>query len=48
MRGRSVFQSAEDPDAMVEASMEYGDNEGYVNEGYERLDELVARLTPVA
>jgi uncharacterized protein YndB with AHSA1/START domain len=42
LRGHSVFQSVEDRDAMVEAGMEGG-----MKEGYERLDELVGRLTPV-
>jgi uncharacterized protein YndB with AHSA1/START domain len=42
-RGRSVFESVEDRDAMVQSGMEQG-----MNEGYERLDELVARLVPVA
>jgi len=41
-RGRSVFESVEDRDAMVQGGMEEG-----MNEGYERLDELVARLVPV-
>jgi uncharacterized protein YndB with AHSA1/START domain len=35
----SVYQSIEDRDGMVEAGMSQG-----VNEGYERLDELLARL----
>ncbi len=35
----AVFQSVEDRDAMVESGMESG-----VNEGYERLDEMLARL----
>jgi len=39
---RSVFQSVEDRDAMIQNGMEYG-----VNDGYDRLDELVARLVPV-
>jgi uncharacterized protein YndB with AHSA1/START domain len=38
-RGRSVFQSVEDRDAMFQAGMADG-----TNEGYERLDELLARL----
>lgn len=42
IRGHSTFQSVEDRDAMVESGMEIG-----VREGYERLDELVARLAPV-
>lgn len=42
IRGHSTFQSVEDRDAMVEAGMEVG-----IREGYERLDELVARLAPV-
>ncbi len=39
IRNHSVYQSVADRDAMVEASMADG-----VNEGYERLDELIARL----
>ena len=39
VRLNDVFQSVEDRDAMVESGMEDG-----VNEGYERLDELLARL----
>ena len=39
----SVYQSVEARDAMVESGMESG-----LNEGYERLDELVARLAPVS
>jgi uncharacterized protein YndB with AHSA1/START domain len=39
IRNHSVFQSVEDRDAMVAAGM--GDG---VNEGYERLDELIERL----
>ncbi|HLZ68842.1 MAG TPA: SRPBCC family protein [Dehalococcoidia bacterium] len=42
LRANAVFQSVEDRDAMIEADMEGG-----VNEGMERLDELVARLAPV-
>jgi uncharacterized protein YndB with AHSA1/START domain len=38
-RGRSVFQSVEDRDAMFQGGMADG-----MNEGYERLDELLARL----
>jgi len=38
-RGRSVFQSVEDRDAMFESGMADG-----MNEGYKRLDELLARL----
>ncbi len=34
---QSVFQSVSDRDGMVQAGMEYG-----VNEGYERLDEILA------
>ena len=41
LRARSVFQSVEDRDQMVESGMEQG-----VTEGYERLDELIARLAP--
>ena len=39
LRARSIFQSVEDRDQMIESGMEVG-----VNEGYERLDELIARL----
>jgi len=39
VRAHSVFQSVQARDAMVEAGMEHG-----VNEGFERLDELIARL----
>jgi uncharacterized protein YndB with AHSA1/START domain len=39
IRAHSVFQSVEARDAMIEAGMEGG-----VQEGYERLDELLARL----
>lgn len=39
VRVNSVFQSVEDRDAMVQSGMESG-----VTEGYERLDELLARL----
>jgi uncharacterized protein YndB with AHSA1/START domain len=42
VRLNSVFQSVEDRDRMVESGMEQG-----VNEGMERLDELLARLIPV-
>ena len=43
-RTHSVYQSVEARDAMVESGMEDG-----VNDGYERLDELLARLAqPVA
>jgi uncharacterized protein YndB with AHSA1/START domain len=35
----SVFQSVSDRDGMVQSGMEYG-----VNEGYERLDELLAKM----
>jgi uncharacterized protein YndB with AHSA1/START domain len=40
--GRSVHQSVEARDAMLAAGMERG-----LNEGYDRLDELVAALAPV-
>jgi uncharacterized protein YndB with AHSA1/START domain len=43
IRTTSAFQSVEARDAMVEAGMEGG-----VVEGYERLDELVARLQATA
>jgi len=42
LRQSGVFQSVEDRDAMLQSGMEQG-----VNEGMERLDELVARLAPV-
>lgn len=42
-RTHVVFMSLEDRDGMVQSGMEWG-----VVEGYERLDELVARLAPVA
>lgn len=42
IKSHSVFMSVADRDAMVEAGM--GDG---VEEGYERLDELLARLQPV-
>jgi uncharacterized protein YndB with AHSA1/START domain len=42
LRNNSVFQSVADRDAMSESGMESG-----VNEGYEQLDELIARMTPV-
>ena len=38
-----VFMSIEDRDGMVASGMATG-----INEGYERLDELVARLVPTA
>jgi hypothetical protein len=38
-----VFQSVEARDAMVASGMERG-----LSEGYERLEELVGRLAPVA
>ncbi len=36
---QSIFQSVEDRDGMLQSGMEHG-----VNDGYERLDELVATL----
>lgn len=36
---QSVFQSVSDRDGMVQSGMEHG-----VNEGYERLDELLAKM----
>jgi uncharacterized protein YndB with AHSA1/START domain len=42
-RIHSVHQSVEARDAMVAAGMERG-----LNEGFERLDELIGRLVPVA
>lgn len=41
VRLNSIFQSVEDRDGMVQSGMEQG-----VNEGMERLDELLARLAP--
>lgn len=43
IRIHAVYQSVEDRDAMIENGMEGG-----VNEGYERLEALVAGLVPVA
>ena len=43
LRGVSVYQSVDDRDAVIKSGMEGG-----LNEGYERLDELVARLAPVS
>jgi uncharacterized protein YndB with AHSA1/START domain len=42
-RTNAVFQSVADRDAMIESGMEEG-----VNEGFERLDELLARLASVS
>jgi uncharacterized protein YndB with AHSA1/START domain len=42
VRVRSVYESVQDRDAMVENGMEHG-----LSEGYQRLDELIARLAPV-
>ena len=39
LTAHSVYQSVADRDAMVEAGMERG-----VNEGYERLDEILAKI----
>jgi uncharacterized protein YndB with AHSA1/START domain len=39
----SVYQSVEDRDAVIASGMERG-----MSEGYQRLDELAARLVPVA
>lgn len=39
-RIHSVYQSVDDRDAMIESGMESG-----LNEGFDRLDELVARMT---
>ncbi len=41
-RTNSVFQTVEARDGMVQSGMEVG-----INEGYERLDELIAKLAPV-
>ncbi len=43
VRIHAVYQSVADRDGMVASGMEEG-----VNEGYERLDELIARLAPVS
>ena len=43
VRIHSVFQTVQDRDAMVEGGMATG-----VEAGYRRLDELLARLVPVA
>ena len=43
VRVHSVYQSVEARDAVLESGMERG-----MNEGYERLEELIARLMPVA
>ena len=43
LRANAVFQSVEDRDGMVESGMEAG-----VDDGMERLDELLARLAPVS
>jgi uncharacterized protein YndB with AHSA1/START domain len=42
LRAHSVFQSVEARDAMITSGMESG-----VQDGYQRLDELIARLVPV-
>jgi uncharacterized protein YndB with AHSA1/START domain len=42
VRVHSVYQTVEGRDAMVAGGMESG-----VQEGYQRLDELIARLVPV-
>ena len=41
LRVNAVYQSVEDRDGMVQSGMESG-----LNEGMERLDELLARLAP--
>jgi uncharacterized protein YndB with AHSA1/START domain len=43
VRVHAVYQSVEARNAMVESGMEAG-----LSEGYERLDEVLARLVPVA
>jgi uncharacterized protein YndB with AHSA1/START domain len=40
---QSVFQSVEDRDGMIASGMERG-----VNDGYEKLDDLLAQMTPKA
>jgi hypothetical protein len=42
VRIHSVFQSVEARDAMIEGGMAEG-----INSGYQRLDELLARLVPI-
>ena len=42
-RTHSTFQSVEARDAMIASGMESG-----MNEGFDRLDDLLARLTPAA
>jgi len=39
LTAQSVFQTVSDRDGMVQAGMEHG-----VNEGYERLDEILAKM----
>ena len=39
LTSQSVFQSVSDRDGMIQAGMEYG-----VNEGYERLDEILGKM----
>ena len=41
-RVHSVYQSVEDRDATIQGGMEHG-----MDEGYQRLEELLARLVPV-
>ncbi len=41
-RTNTVFQTIEARDGMMESGMEYG-----VDDGYDRLDELIAKLAPV-
>lgn len=43
VRAHTVYQAVEDRDGMIASGMEGG-----VNEGYTRLDDLVAGLAPVA
>ena len=43
VRNHSVYQSIEARDAMVESGMESG-----MNDGFDRLDDLLARLAPAA
>lgn len=42
VRANTVFQSVEARDGMMQSGMEVG-----VNDGYDRLDELIAKLAPV-
>jgi uncharacterized protein YndB with AHSA1/START domain len=41
LRNHSVYQTVEARDAMIDSGMESG-----INDSYDRLDELIARLAP--